>query len=168
MNPLHRALPLLVRHAGVWEGEYRYLAPDGALQERLRFRILAEIPDTGAVHYRQSSHYWWPDGRTQRLVFEAAWREDRARLGWDDGRIHGELWQVDATTLYLAFGFHAEPGSRVCEMMQLSACGERRLRTWHWFRDGRPSRVTLVQERRVGAEAFAASLPPTWPPDPTS
>jgi hypothetical protein len=152
MNVLHRELPLLTRHAGVWEGEYSHLAPDLTIQEQLRFRIRAEFPDEGPQHYRQTSHYWWPDGRTQQLVYGAAWDPAVGRLTWDDGRIRGQLWQVDDATLYLRFSFHAEPGSYVCEMLQLADDGVHRARTWHWFRDGRPWRLTLVRERRVSAD----------------
>jgi hypothetical protein len=151
MNPLHRALPLLTRHAGVWEGEYVHVSPDLSTQETQAFRIKVEFPDDGPAHYRQTSHYWWPDGRTDQLVFEAAWDPAVGRLVWDNGRIKGQLWQLDDVTLYLTFGFDADPGSYVCEMIQLGD-GEHRVRTWHWFRAHAPWRLTLVRERRVSLD----------------
>ena len=72
MNVLHDVLPLLTRHSGVWEGEYHHVGPDLALQDRHAFRIKVEFPVHGPVHYRQTSHYWWDDGRTEQRCFEAA------------------------------------------------------------------------------------------------
>lgn len=152
MNVLHDVLPLLTRHSGVWEGEYHHVGPDFALQDRHAFRIKVEFPVHGPVHYRQTSHYWWHDGRTEQRCFDAAWDAGSARLAWDDGRIRGAMWQVDEVTLYLRFAFLAEPHSYVCEMIQLAADGVHRARTWHWFREGRPWRLTLVRERRVSAD----------------
>lgn len=166
MNPLHDAFPSLTRHAGVWEGEYTHVGTDFAVQDRHLFRIKVEFPERGDAHYRQTSHYWWPDGRTEQRVFEAAWDAAENALTWDNGRIHGRMWQIDATTNYLSFGFHAESGSRVCEMIQLGDDG-RRVRTWHWFRENSPWRITLVREHRVSADpaAFDAMRDaPAWPP----
>ena len=69
MNVLHRVLPLLTRRAGVWQGEYRHVDPDFRLQDEHTFRIKVEFPAHGAVHYRQTSHYRWPDGRTEQRCF---------------------------------------------------------------------------------------------------
>lgn len=166
MNPLHRAFPSLTRHAGVWEGEYSHVGTDFALQDRHLFRIKVEFPDHGDAHYRQTSHYWWADGRTEQRVFEAGWNAAENALTWDNGRIHGRMWRIDATTNYLSFGFHAEPGSRVCEMIQLGDDG-RRVRTWHWFRENSPWRITLVREHRVSTDPAAFDTmrdAPAWPP----
>lgn len=151
MNPVHRHIPLLARHVGVWEGEYTHIAPDRSVQEQLLFRILVELPDDGPAAYRQTSHYWWADGRTQQLMYEGAYRDGRIEI--DNGRIHGACWQVDDLTLYIRFGFHAEPAGYVCEMIQLSPDGVHRARTWHWFRDHALWRITLVREHRVGLDA---------------
>jgi predicted dehydrogenase len=149
LNPVRQYIPLLARHAGVWEGRYRHIDPDGREQETCLFRIAVEFPDEGAA-YRQTSHYWWPDGRTDQLIFEAQYAD--GRLHWDSGRIRGSLWALDDMSFYLRFAFTEDPGSEVCEMIQLSADGEHRARTWHWFRGGRLWRITLVSERRVSLQ----------------
>ena len=165
MNPIREHLPLLARHEGLWEGEYTHLGPDRGVQDQHLFRILVEIPDAGPAHYRQSSHYWWPDGRSQQLVYEGCCRDSRVHI--DDGRIRGACWAIDDETLYITFGFHADPAGHVCEMIQLSPDGAHRARTWHWFRDHVLWRVTLVREHRLpgAAERFQAlaALPPTLP-----
>ena len=162
MNPVRQHLPLLARHAGIWEGEYTHLAIDRSVQDQHLFRILVEIPDEGDSHYRQSSHYWWPDGRSQQLVYEGRYREGRVHI--ETARIRGACWAIDDETLFITFGFHADPTGHVCEMIQLSPDGIHRARTWHWFREHVLWRVTLVREHRIegGAARFTdlASTPP--------
>jgi len=147
MNPVREHMPLLARHAGVWEGEYTHLAPDLAVQDRLSFRILVEFPEDSSAAYRQTSHYWWPDGRTEALRYEGNYRD--GCVVFDTGRIHGACREVDDRTLYLRFAFNADPSGYVCEMIQLSADGRHRARTWHWFRQDALWRITLVREGRV-------------------
>lgn len=138
-------LPLLYRQAGSWAGRYRFLAPDFTLLDSYEFRIRVSFPDD--VTYRQESDYRWDDGRTQSLSFEG--RLDGDRILFDTGRIHGAMWMVDDTTLYLRFGFVAQPNVEVFEMIQLAADGTTRARTWHWLCDGRLFQITLVEEGRV-------------------
>ena len=88
---------------------------------------------------------------TSRLLTGAS----NDRIVFDDGRIRGECWAIASDTLYLWFGFAATPESNVTEMIQLSADGRHRARTWHWFRDGALEKVTLVRERRVAERTFA-------------
>ena len=82
-------------------------------------------------------------------MYEGVLRATDDRVVFDNGRIHGECWAIEPDTLYLRFGFTAMPESNVTEMIQLSADGVRRARTWHWFRDSALEKVTLVRERRV-------------------
>jgi hypothetical protein len=147
MNPIAMDIPLLARNAGAWEGIYRHVAPDLTLLDRHRFRIEVELPENESFHYRQTSHYWWDDGRSQNFVFEAKCRN--ARLEWDTGRIKGELAQLDDMTLYLRFGFRAQPEIEVFEMIQLSPDGRDRARSWHWLRAGKLYQLTLVEEQRM-------------------
>jgi hypothetical protein len=142
---IHTRLPLLVRHAGVWAGRYRFIAPDLTLLDTYAFRIRVSFPDD--VTYRQDSDYRWDDGRTQSLSFDGRLNGDR--VVFDHGRIAGAIWAVDDTTLYLRFGFAAQPDTQVFEMIQLSADGQSRARTWHWLRDGVLFQTTLVDEARV-------------------
>jgi hypothetical protein len=145
MKQIRTALPLLVRHEGVWAGRYRFVAPDLTLLDTHEFRIRVSFPDD--VTYRQESDYRWDDGRTQSLLFEGTLAGDR--VVFDNGRIAGAMWAVDDTTLYLRFGFAAQPDVEVFEMIQLAADGESRARTWHWLRNGVLFQTTLVDEARV-------------------
>ncbi|MCM2311466.1 MAG: hypothetical protein NDI84_08685 [Steroidobacteraceae bacterium] len=149
-------MALLRQHAGIWEGEYTHLsAADWSVVGTQRFRIIVEVFDSGPVSYRQSSHYWYPDGREEALAYEGVVRASDDRVVFDNGRIRGECWAIAPDTLYLWFGFAAMPESHVTEMIQLTAGGGHRARTWHWFRDGALEKVTLVRERRVAGRTLA-------------
>lgn len=142
-------LALLAEHAGIWEGEYTHIDPaDRAVQQRLRFRIRVECP-AGGVDYRQTSHYWFEDGTEQELVYEG--RMQGSRLVLVDGRLNGAIWRIEERTLYMRFAFTGTT-DEVCEMIQLSRDGAHRARTWHWFRDEVPWRITLVREQRVSRD----------------
>ena len=119
MTRLAETMPLLVRHAGWWRGTYRHINPQGELEDRYGFLIHAEFPSNGDPDYRQTSHYRWDDGSEENRVFEANYTEGRLR--WDDGRIFGSLREIDDQTIYLKFGYHKQPNSYVCEMMQFVA-----------------------------------------------
>ncbi|MCW5571043.1 MAG: DUF3598 family protein [Steroidobacteraceae bacterium] len=144
-------LQLLREHVGIWEGDYTHIDPrDRSVQESFAFRIKVECPDDGRVAYRQTSRYRFPDGRTSELVY-TGWAEND-RLLIDDGRIRGAIWQIEPRTLYMRFSFTADPGNVVTEMIQLSPDGTHRARTWHWLRDGRLWRITLVREQRASRD----------------
>ena len=121
------------------------------------FRIRVSLSADNARAYRQESHYRYPDGRTAAVVFEAAYAD--GRLGWDNGRINGSLWQISADTLYLRFGFNAQPEITCHEMIQTFAGGQRRGRTWLWYRGEVLDRYTLIDERRVADDS-----PLEWAP----
>jgi hypothetical protein len=151
-------LALLHRHAGIWEGVYTHVsAPDWRTVGTQRFRIRAEVFDSGPVSLRQTSHYWYPDGREEEVVYEAALRRRDDRLAFDNGRIRGECWAIEPSTLYMWYAYSSQPGTRVCETLQLSADGAHRGRTWHWFEDEQLRRLTLVRERHTSRD------PADWP-----
>lgn len=160
-------LALMHRSAGIWEGEYTHIAPaDRRVLELQRFRIRAEVFDSGPLNYRQTSHYWWPDGREEELQYTGVLRPSDDRMVFDTGRIRGECWAIEPGTLYLWFGYSATPDVRVTEMIQLSPDGEHRARTWHWFRAHVLERITLVRERRTSRDPADWPLvhrPPTLP-----
>ncbi|MBK6596389.1 MAG: hypothetical protein IPG25_00090 [Proteobacteria bacterium] len=147
---------LLERHRGVWEGRYTHL--DGrsyAVEEVQIFRIRVEVFADSDPTYRQTSHYWWADGREQELVYEGSLRGEQLVI--DSERMWGECRAISADTLYMEYGYKATPALRIAEMIQLSEAGEQRARTWHWLRAGQLERITLVREYRVSDD------PASWP-----
>ncbi len=119
------------------------------------FRILVELFAGGAPAYRQTSHYWWADGREQEVVYDGDLHGETLRI--DTGRIAGECRAITSDTLYMEFGYTATPELRIAELIQLSKDGHHRARTWHWLRRGRLERITLVREQRTSLD------PADWP-----
>ncbi len=144
-NRLSLLMPHFSRHEGAWIGNYRHCSPAGVLLDHYEVRIDSEFPDDGSCDFRLRTHNLWPDGRESRGLFTASSRDGRL---WFDDELIGCLWEVDDFTVYLRFTFRADPGIEVCEMIQISADGRDRARTWHWFRDQKLFKVTLTEERR--------------------
>jgi hypothetical protein len=122
------------------------------------FRIRVEVfAATSRPVYRQTSRYWWPDGREFELVYDADFDAAGDRIVIDTDRMTGSCRAIDDDVLYIEFGFRATPLQRVGEMIQLSRDGLHRARTWHWYEDERLARLTLVRERRTSLD------PSDWP-----
>ena len=103
---------LLERHRGVWEGRYTHI--DGkthAVQEVQIFRIRVELFAAGDPAYRQTSHYWWADGREQEVVYDGRMQDDKLVI--DTGRMLGDCRAVTADTLYMEFGYTTKPRERI-------------------------------------------------------
>lgn len=147
MNHLKTDMPVLYKHLGKWSGTYRFVDTQYELLDQYDFIIDCEFPDEGTVAYRQTSQYFWPDGRQQQLCFEAEYH-DKA-IVWNNGRIAGKMWELDEETLYLKFRFLDQADVHVTEMIQISPCGQHRGRTWHWFKQNQLYQLTLVNEQRV-------------------
>ena len=154
-DSVYEGLPLIALNEGRWDGTYRFMRPDGELLDAHEFRIRVSLSRDNAQAYRQESHYRWADGRKMEVVFEAAYAD--SRLSWDNGRINGNLWEISTNPIYLTFGFNQQPGMVCHEMIQITADGQQRGRTWLWYQDGRLDKYTLIDERRVPDDA-----PLTW------
>jgi hypothetical protein len=150
-DSVFEGLPLIALNEGRWDGTYRFMRPDGVLLDSYEFRIRVSLSRENAKAYRQESHYRWDDGRTLEMEFEASYAD--GRLHWDNGRINGSLWEISDNTIYLRFGFNAQPGLVCHEMIQITPDGQQRGRTWLWYQDGRLERYTLIDERRVADDS---------------
>jgi len=141
-------MPLLQRGGGSWVGTYTFVSPEMEVLDRYQVRTRSTFPEDGigGRTYRLETEYTWPDGRTQKQSFDGALEGDR--IVFNNGRIVGSLWAIDDQTIYLNFGFTAQPDVQVCEMMQISKDGQTRSRTWHWLRDEKLYQITLTDERR--------------------
>jgi hypothetical protein len=66
MSIIKARLPLLARHEGIWEGTYRFITPQLAVNDQYDFRITVSFPDDGqgGITYRQESAYRWSDGHS--------------------------------------------------------------------------------------------------------
>lgn len=149
MSQIRKDMPLFVRNEGEWACHYEHTDADGNILDQHDVHIRCEFPDDGDVAYRQHTKNIWPDGRTEEIVFDTYYDPKAKAVTWDNGRINGRLWEVDDFTIYLRFGFNDQPDVDICEMIQLSSCGNKRTRTWHWFKNEELFQRTIVTEHRV-------------------
>lgn len=144
-------MPLLARHEGVWAGTYRHFDPAGKLKDEHQSRVVCRFPDDGDHPYVQTNQFDWADGRTQSRELAATWAD--GRLIWDTELVKGwasELPMDDrGLSMILYWQFRADQSLYVYEMVQLSECGKKRTRTWHWIRDGELEMRTAIDEKLV-------------------
>lgn len=140
-------MPNMIRHEGMWEGEYRHLGRDGTLVDFHQMTTRCEFPADGEYAYIQHNLLRWDDGRTVERSFGGVFRD--GLLWWDTDRFHGHGWETIDGIVMLRLERKDEPGVRFTEMIELSDDGQTRARTWQWFRDGAPFRRTLCDEWRV-------------------
>ncbi len=149
MEDIRKAMPVLARHEGNWEGLYIHVDLENREIDRHVAKLQCSCPDNGSHAYLQINTYIWPDGRTERIEFPAIYR-DKA-IWWDTDLIYGRAWEIDDRSIVLTWTRKDLPGSYLYEMIQISEDNNHRGRTWHWFVDDRLIRRTCIQEKRVGA-----------------
>lgn len=147
MSDIRTAMPLLARHEGVWEGVYIHVDTDNKEIERHKSRLQCLMPEDGEHPYYQINTYTWDDGRTEEIHFPAAYRD--GKIWWDTDRIVGSCWEINDQTIVLTWVRKDEPGAYLYEMIQLSADGNDRARTWHWFQNDELFKRTCIKEKRV-------------------
>jgi hypothetical protein len=140
-------MPAMLLHAGEWDGTYTHVDRDGGILDQHRTRTWCSFPDDGAAVYVQKNILTWSDGRTATYEFGGSF--DGTHLVWDTDRFHGFGWQTEQNTIMLHLVRRDVPGAFYIEMISLSPDGQRRARTWQWFRDGQPWKRTLCDEWRV-------------------
>lgn len=147
MSDIRTAMPLLARHEGVWEGVYIHVDTDNKEIDRHKSRLQCLMPADGEYPYYQINTYTWDDGRTEEIHFPAAYRD--GKIWWDTDRIVGSCWEINDQTIVLTWVRKDEPGAYLYEMIQLSADGNDRARTWHWFQNDELYQRTCIKEKRV-------------------
>lgn len=146
-NAAHR-LPVLARHHGVWDGEYRKQKPCGMLIERHWVRCKVEVPASGDPGFILTTRYWYSDGRITNQLFVGSYAGRRS-LRFDDGRVTGWLREIDDESVMMRFAFVAMPDIHVVESIQIDGSGNHRARSWHWFSAGVQTAITLTDEWRI-------------------
>jgi hypothetical protein len=144
---IRQDMPVLARHEGEWEGEYIHVDATNAVIDRHRSHLQCRFPTDGTFAYYQVNTYTWDDGRTEELHFPATY--DGKQIHWDTDRIIGRAWEVDDRTVMLTWTRKDEPGTYLYEMIQISADGNHRGRTWHWFENDQLVKRTCIKERRI-------------------
>ena len=146
---MDQALPAMLRHEGWWEGWYRDVDIDGSLIDARRVTTRCEFPDAGPWHYIQHNRLVWPDGREE--IYEFGGRLEGSRIVWQTDRFAGYGWQTSEDVLMLRLDRRDVADSHYIEMISIAPDDRHRARTWQWFRDGRPWKRTLCDEKRIEA-----------------
>lgn len=151
MTDVRRAMPVLARHEGIWEGWYRYFDAQGNKVDEHRSRLICRFPKDGPFPYHQTNHYTWADGRTETRDFPATFRD--GRIWWDNELITGWAAEVPVDehrrSVMLYWVRKGQPGVYLYEMIQISDCGRYRERVWQWIEGGRCMMRTLIDEEKV-------------------
>lgn len=137
--------PVFARHAGVWEGTYTRLAAcTGAVLDRHQSRLTCTT--NGIDHYHQQNIYTWDDGRAEVKEFPGTFQDGALRF--DDERIKGEAYEVDADTICLFWIYRGRPHERYAEIITLVS-DTHRCRTWQHFEHGEFVKLTVIDEHKV-------------------
>jgi hypothetical protein len=147
-------MPNLARQEGVWDGSYRHYDAHGKLVDEHRSRLTCRFPEDGDFPYRQTNAYYWPDGRRQQIDFDA--RFEGGRLVWDNALVKGSAAELPLDTsgrsMVMYWQRADDPDLYLYEMLQLSDCGKKRARTWHWIRGGELVARTAIDEKLVSRD----------------
>jgi len=147
MSDIRNGMPVLVRHEGVWVGDYVHIDVAGQILDHHRSEVRCQFPESGPYAYYQVNVYSWSDGRSEEIHFPAIYRE--RHIWWDTERIHGHAWEIDERTIVLNWTRKTLPDTYLYEMIQISADGNNRGRTWHWFESDVLVKRTCIREHRI-------------------
>jgi len=152
MSELAKAMPLLARHEGVWDGTYTYFNANDEQTDQHTSRLFCRIlGDDAEFPYHQTNYYTWADGKTENRDFPATYKD--GRVWWDNELIIGWAAPVSLDekerTMMLYWQRTGDPSLYLYEMIQISDEGTDRCRTWHWIRDGKLETRTAIQEKLV-------------------
>ena len=148
---LRKAMPLLARHEGVWEGYYRYYDARGEKIDEHKSRLICRIRDD--AEYHQTNLYRWANGERDSRDFPAGIADNRLTFATDiDGWAAAVDLDEHQRTMMLHWTRVGEPDLYLYEMIQISDDNEARARVWHWFKNDRLLQRTLVDEVRVSTD----------------
>lgn len=140
-----KEFPVFAKHMGVWEGTYtRFDTKTGKILDRHRSRLTCKILEDGT--YWQQNEYLWEDGRTEVKQFPGEFREGALRF--DNERLRGEAYEVDANTIFLFWQNKNEPNTRYSEIITLES-DNHRCRVWQHFENGEFTKITVIDERKI-------------------
>lgn len=151
MSEIKKAMPLLARGEGIWEGSYRYYDSEGNKIDEHRSRLVCRFPSSGPYPYHQTNYYTWDNGKTETRDFPATFKD--GRIWFDNELIKGWAAEVPLDefnrTMMLYWKRKNEPDTYLYEMIQVSDDGKHRTRVWQWIRSGETRMRTLIDEVKV-------------------
>lgn len=143
-------MPVLVTHAGLWQGDFQHYSPAGKLLETHQATVEHQFPDQGRFAHIQKSHFIWDNGQEHRLTQKSVFKI--GKLWWKSGPFEGCVWETDFQTVLVNITQATDPKLSLTEMICLEPNGQRRSRVRQWFKDGALFKRTLCYERRISNE----------------
>lgn len=133
--------------AGVWAGTYTLLTPTGEVIETFASQQEGRMEGTSwteKVTYLR-------DGQEPYAHYYHA-TVDGDEVTFHNGDMWGETSRIGDEAIIFSFGWDARPDERIIEVTR--PAGDYRSRIWQHFTDGKLSKLTVIEEKRVpGAEA---------------
>ena len=140
-------MPAMLKHEGVWEGQYTHIDTDANVLDTHTARVTCEFPNSGLYVYIQHNHFFWEDGREHTATLPGIFKD--GRLWWDTDTFTGSAWETHDGLILLNLDRKDDPGARFYEIIAMGDTGLHRARTWHWFKNGKLFKRTLCDERRI-------------------
>lgn len=138
--------PVFLRHNGVWEGTYTQVdAKTGKILDHHKSKLTCLT--NGIDQYRQQNVYTWEDGRQEIKEFPGELKD--GWLKFDNERLRGESCEVDDDCIFLTWVYKDQPNNKFVEIITLVS-DTHRSRTWQHFENGEFTKLTVIDERKVG------------------
>lgn len=147
MSIIKEEMPLLVRHEGEWEGNYKIIDNNGNLLDEHRVNISVQFPENSPYACQLVYKYQWDNGKFEEHYFLATYRDQK--IWFDTERLQGYAWEADDSIVLIWFTYKSSPDISMYEIIQLSPCGNYRYRTMHLLKNHQVFKLTLMQEQRV-------------------
>lgn len=146
-SPLHKLMPAVLEHEGIWEGTYRHIDIEGNTIDLHKSRVECIFPEEGEVVYIQKNQFEWDDGKLFNIAFDGIIKDNR--IYWDTETFKGYGWVASPNIFLLELERKDEPGAWFYESIVMGADKKHRARTWHWFKNGQCFKRTLCDEHLV-------------------
>lgn len=156
MGVISELMPRVADQAGVWDGEYVHVDAAHNVIDRHASRLVCRLheDDPATARLAQSNIYTWADGTREIRYFETVLKGDR--LWVDNALITGWVGpdRLDPTGRTIMVGWVSKADARLSfyECITLSSDGDKKNRTWHWYRDGELFQRTLINEVRTSRD----------------
>ncbi|MGK0500713.1 MAG: hypothetical protein ACJAYG_002366 [Oceanicoccus sp.] len=152
-STIREEMPILAKHAGTWEGVYRYYTADGKLVGQHDSRILCRFMDEGNYPYYQTNIYTYPDGRQEIKEFPCVYENFSKvvifKIGTIEGWVKEDSDMPGDTTCKLYWERYGNRNIKFYEMIQTDPDFKHRTRVWQWLLDGKNILRTLINETKV-------------------
>ena len=146
-SPLHKLMPAVLEHKGIWEGTYRHIDIEGNTIDLHKSRVECIFPEEGEVVYIQRNQFEWDNGKVFNIAFDGIIKDNR--IYWDTETFKGYGWVASPNIFLLELERKDEPGAWFYESIVMGADKKHRARTWHWFKNGQCFKRTLCDEHLV-------------------